>query len=170
MKFYIDENIVTTSDVEIPSLSEHELDAEQIAFYLANRNATIAEIQAKQLTVHVPSLDELKQAKLNEYLYTLYPFVLNGYEDTETGYTLGTTEDDQFKLTILKSGIIDLPDDRQEKFGLKGSGSATLPVSELKELLKRYYLFCKPVWDAKRDVEDALAEATTPEEVEAITW
>lgn len=47
MKFYIDGNIVTTSEVELQNMTE--LSQEQITFYLANRNANVEEILAMQL-------------------------------------------------------------------------------------------------------------------------
>jgi hypothetical protein len=172
MKYYLISDIaIAENDLPVSSFpNAKELTLEQYNFKLANPNATKSEILAGQLTVHAKTLAELKAEKLNAYLYTLYPFVINGYTDTETGYTLGTTEEDFAKLTMLAVGIQNLPDDREEKFGLKDVGTATLPVLKLKELLTRYYLFCKPVWDSKRDVEDALKLAETPEAVEAVKW
>lgn len=173
MKYYIINNRIEKKEA-LPNAEFYlftKLSDEQVAFHLANPTASPEEVLNMQLNpVPEMTLEQLKEQKRSEYIQTLYPFVMMGYTDAETNFTLGTTEDDQTKFAILKSGIMDLPDDRIEKFGLMGTGTATLPVADLKELLRRYYLYCKPVWDAKRDVEDAINLATTKEQLENITW
>lgn len=141
-----------------------------LAFYLANPTASVSEIQNCALVVHVATLEETKAKKLNNFYTSLYPVIMSGYFDVETGFTLGLLESDYMKFTALKSGIMDLPDDMPQKFGLKDVGSETLPVLDLKELLKRYFLYLKPVWDKQRDVEDAVILAQTIEDVNNITW
>jgi hypothetical protein len=64
MKYYFIDGNVFTSDIAIAG--RQELDADEVAFYLDNRNATKEEILAKELNVvpepepmsHIPDLEE----------------------------------------------------------------------------------------------------------------
>jgi hypothetical protein len=168
MKFYFDKNIVTTSDVELQGLTE--LDETQIEFYLANRNATKAEIQALELNpVPVPSLSELKAEKLNELNAYFGAIFAAGYEDTETGWKLFCGESNVIDYSTLKNAIMDMSDNTVVKIGTAG-GWLTSTKGVVYPLLTRYSAYMLPLTTGYMELKSYIEYCDTKENLDLIIW
>ena len=167
MKFYFFENIVTTSEVELQGLTE--LSEAQIDFYLANRNATIAEIQAKQLAVHVPTLAELKAIKLNELNTNFGAIFANGYFDGTTGWTLFCGESNVIDYALLLLAITKKADEAEVKIGTF-TGWQTSTKAVVMPLIDRYTEYMLPYTTTYRETKTNIEYAPDAQTLDLISW
>lgn len=169
MKFYFQENIVTTSDVELQNLTE--LTSEQIAFYeLHKPNVSVEEILNCELNpVPVPSLSELKAEKLNELNAYFGAIFAAGYEDTETGWKLFCGESNVIDYALLLLAITKKADEAEVKIGTF-TGWQTSTKAVVMPLIDRYTEYMLPCTTTYRETKTNIEYAPDEATLDLIQW
>ncbi|MFA5670697.1 MAG: hypothetical protein WC967_15790 [Balneolaceae bacterium] len=169
MKFYFDNNIVTTSDVELQNLTE--LTSEQIAFYeLHKPNVSVEEVLNCELNpVPVPSLSELKQSKQSELDSFFANIFDGGYYDETTGWTLFCGESNVIDYSTLKNAIMGMSDNTVVKIGTM-SGWQTSTKGVVYPLLTRYSAYMLPLTTDYMELKSDIENCDTKENLDLISW
>ena len=145
------------------------LEGAELAFYLANPTASLSEVNAMQLTVYVPTLAELKQAKMNEFFTAAGTVFAQGYYDKETGWTLYLDDEPINDYAKIKAVLLDLEDTDAVDIPTHGGWQATTK-SVAFPLLVRYGKFTMPLLVYYKKLQTSIETATTKDELDAITW
>jgi len=115
-----------------------------------------------------PSEFELKKAiKQDAFNAYAFAFIYNGYTDIESGYKLFTSKDDISNYTILLNSLQFENDDTQIEFGTM-LGWTSNKCLIVKDLLKRYSQYCRPITTKILRLQTEIAMAQTVEQLNAI--
>jgi hypothetical protein len=141
----------------------------QYDFAVANPTATKAEIIAKKLTVHVPTLAELKQAKIDALNTHFYAIFVNGYYDSTTKWTLFCGESNVSDYATLKNAIMDMADNTVVKIGTM-TGWQTSTKAVVYPLLTRYSAYMLPLTTGYMEIKSYIDYAPDKESLDLINW
>jgi len=176
MKYYIlNGKIEVKEKLPNPAFYEfQELSSEQVAFYLANPTATLSEVNAMQMTVRVPTLDELKQAKLNELQTSAQQAEAAGYTDSDFNVTIRIAEKDLLawnnRLTLIREAeALQIPVGDQ-KFTDINDKVHTLSLLNFRILMVKMGVYADGLWVNLAEKSDAANACETSEELDLIQW
>lgn len=174
MNYYFIDGNVYQSEIELNSGNGYphavSLTQPQYEFGINNKGASLDEIQVMQLNPVVPTLQEFKNAKLQELdTWAYLTFIYTGYNDAETGYTLFCGAMDVANYATLKNAIFDLPDNKVVEFGTM-TGWQTSTREIVYPLLSRYAEFMLPRTTTYLKAQSQIEYAQSQEELDAITW
>ena len=172
MKYFLIENKPYTNELDLKVNGYADADVltkAQYDFAVANPNATKAEIKAKKLTVHVPTLDELKQAKIDALNNHFYAIFINGYYDSVTKWTLFCGESNVSDYATLKNAIMDMADNTVVKIGTM-AGWQTSTKAVVYPLLTRYSAYMLPLTTGYMEIKSYIDYAQDEATLDLISW
>ena len=172
MRYFIINDVIVENENDIDSgcyKTAQELTKTQVTFYKANPNASISEIIAKKLTVHVPTLAELKQAKIDALNTHFYAIFVNGYYDSTTKWTLFCGESNVSDYATLKNAIMDMADNTVVKIGTM-TGWQTSTKAVVYPLLTRYSAYMLPLTTGYMEIKSYIDYAPDKESLDLINW
>lgn len=172
MKYFLIENTVYQNELNIKLLGYPdavEITQEQYDFAIANPNASLEEIQNLALTVHIPSLDELKSVKLNALNTHFEAIFAAGYYDETTSWTLFCFESNVIDYATLKNAIVDMDDNAVVEIGTF-TGWQTSTRGVIYPLLKRYSAYMLPLTTGYRKLKTMIENCDTKENLDLIQW
>lgn len=172
MNYYIINSIALQSDIELGSDNGYP-SATQItanAYNNLQKGTHIIENNKVVLKpVYVPSLAELKQAKLSQLDAYIYSILSVGYTDATTGWVLFTSENDVSNYATLKNAIVDMSANAVVEIGTY-QGWQTSTKSVVYPLLVRYSAYMLPITTNYMKLKSYIEYAPDEATLEQIAW
>jgi hypothetical protein len=175
--YYIIKNRITDFNYELnpAEFNYQKLTSEQVDFYLANQNASINEVLNMTLnTPYTPTLDDLKNNKINSLDNDFEMLLEQGYFDEAENITLAIKEQDRTAfsqlLTMLKLAA-ELSQELPSQMAIadKDGGLHLLTILNLKALLLRYGFYYHTISSNLVGKKNSVKNATTESEINEIT-
>jgi len=146
----------------------------QYDFAVANPQATKQEIKDMQLTVHVPTLEELKQAKIAEIENSATQAILAGYEDNDFNITLAIEKDDiqQFNNRLALNNLAESLGNviGEQIITDINQNPHTLSWLNFRILLVKMGVYVNSIWENLATKKSLARACESPEALDSISW
>ncbi|MBX3044910.1 MAG: hypothetical protein KF896_14455 [Ignavibacteriae bacterium] len=172
MNYYINNGIEIKSEVELNGangypnavkITAEEYESLQKGTHIIVNNKVVVKPE------HVPTLEELKQAKLNELNNHFGAIFQQGYFDETTGWTLFCGESNINDYATLKNALLDMPDNKVAEIGTY-TGWHVSTKAVIYPLLVRYSEYMMPLTTLYRKTKRTIENVQTEETLDSIQW